>query len=467
MKFKTRIRKIIKRVVTASVSTTLAVITAVAAPTSAFAVSGFGPSPYKTCFGQSFATGIAAVIESIVAPTKLKENVYIPFWNKLASLLKKEGYTDDQIKGIMIATMGESGWAANINYENSHLDGFASLHKDEEYWASWSKKNKGKNGLGLAQWTDGRNTKLREMARDHGVSWQNAGVQMALFMQEINKWSKGKKLPKDMKGMNELFVKDFERPKNADAAAAQRFKNHRKDVEDVFKELKLDKGVEIDTNNADDVIRYAEGNGAENNGDICRGGAHGVGDNSSIAAAAVSLAYDPSNPVHADTTVFDKGFNRSFKATSLYAEIAPKVPNTNPKMFLASCDRGVNTALFYAGVDAKDLPGMGTANMTPKMAKNSNWEKVNSKPFSPSSTTPESLGAKPGDILVTVGNGHTFTYVGKEAAEKKFPGKGYDIMAASYDEHTMEAGKWGYDSRSYNLWRYKGHLNPSAGSGKK
>ncbi len=166
-----------------------------------------------------------------------------------------------------------------------------------------------------------------------------------------------------------------------------------------------------------------------------------VFDNSSLAAAAVSLAWP----------TFEQSFNNG---TNLYQTVHDGIWPTD--YTYKACDRGVAAAVRWSGTDI-DYP-LGTANQTRYLSSSPKWERV-------AASTSASIGdLLPGDVFCT--NGHTFVYVGTEVIQSAYAGEakpGSDTVSASLNERspacvstsssTLNNG--GYDSsgRTYGIYR--------------
>lgn len=140
-------------------------------------------------------------------------------------------------------------------------------------------------------------------------------------------------------------------------------------------------------------------------------------DNSSIATAAVSYAYETQ----------DEG--RGNDGTELYRRVHDAIWGSGD--IYQSCDRGVATAVRWSGSD-DTYPAGATGEQLAYLLSSEKWEKVGSS----GSLTMQDL--LPGDVFCL--NGHTFLYVGTEAVKAKYPDSNGDSVSASYRERSPGVG---------------------------
>lgn len=140
-------------------------------------------------------------------------------------------------------------------------------------------------------------------------------------------------------------------------------------------------------------------------------------DNSSIATAAVSYAYETQ----------DEG--RGNDGTELYRRVHDAIWGSGD--IYQSCDRGVATAVRWSGSD-DTYPAGSTTEQLAYLLSSEKWEKVGSS----GSLTMEDL--LPGDVFCL--DGHTFLYAGTEAVHAKYPNSNGDSVSASYCERSPGVG---------------------------
>lgn len=140
-------------------------------------------------------------------------------------------------------------------------------------------------------------------------------------------------------------------------------------------------------------------------------------DNSSIATAAVSYAYETQ----------DEG--RGNDGTELYRRVHDAIWGSGD--IYQSCDRGVATAVRWSGSD-DTYPAGRTTEQLAYLLSSEKWEKVGSS----GSLTMQDL--LPGDVFCL--DGHTFLYAGTEAVKAKYPDSNGDSVSASYCERSPGVG---------------------------
>lgn len=141
-------------------------------------------------------------------------------------------------------------------------------------------------------------------------------------------------------------------------------------------------------------------------------------DNSSIASAAVSYAYETQ----------DEG--RGNDGTELYRRVHDAIWGAGD--IYQSCDRGVATAIQWSGADI-EYPAGDTGAQLAYLMSSPKWEEVGT---SGSVTMDELL---PGDVFCL--DGHTFLYTGNEIVRQKYPESNGDSVSASYCERSPGVGR--------------------------
>lgn len=168
--------------------------------------------------------------------------------------------------------------------------------------------------------------------------------------------------------------------------------------------------------------------------------------NETIADAALSMAYDPTNKnatlnvtiKHSD----GKSHNMPFLATKVYAMVHD---NVNPGCSYADCGKCAATAVRWAGAD-DNYPASGTSGQLHYLERMSRT--TTKWLFVGTTETPALL--EPGDVLLvgpsTGGNfsyGHTAIYVGSEKIQEKFPGTNpdFEVVSGSLRSYTPKLVK--------------------------
>lgn len=144
-------------------------------------------------------------------------------------------------------------------------------------------------------------------------------------------------------------------------------------------------------------------------------------DNSSIAAAALSIAWHKQ-----EDSITNDG-------TPLYQRLHEAIFPGDP--YFQSCDRGVATGVRWAGAD-DDFPPGATGTQAIYLRSSDKWEKVDT--WVPSTTSWEEANKllKPGDILVNEGQ-HIFYWIGKEFIEETFKATGEPTVGSDGLPYTI------------------------------
>ena len=161
-------------------------------------------------------------------------------------------------------------------------------------------------------------------------------------------------------------------------------------------------------------------------------------DNSDLARAITAYAYRTK----------DEG--RGNDGTELYQAVHRAIFPGDP--YFQSCDRGVSTAVRWAGADDNFPAGPCTSIIAHCQDNPDKWEYVGK--------LPEVAGAdkwEPGDVLVCTG--HVVMYVGNEIIKEKFPDapSEFIIVSASLNERSpgCEGNILQWDNRDYSVYRLK------------
>jgi hypothetical protein len=168
-------------------------------------------------------------------------------------------------------------------------------------------------------------------------------------------------------------------------------------------------------------------------------------DNSSIAAAAISYAY----PLE------DQGLGND--GTELYQRVHKAIFPGDP--WFQSCDRGVATAVRWSGSD-DSFPAGATGTQYTYLMSSTKWEKIAEESELTAANYKSIL--QPGDVFITVGNGHILLYTGHELIEKKHGDAASavsDQVSASFGERSPGCSDYdimamlAWDNRPYVVYR--------------
>lgn len=161
-------------------------------------------------------------------------------------------------------------------------------------------------------------------------------------------------------------------------------------------------------------------------------------DNGDLARAAVAYAYKT------------KGEGKGNDGTELYQTLHRLIFPGDP--YFQSCDRGVATAVRWAGAD-DSFPAGDTGYQLSYLNNNSDkWESLG-----PSVNMQDAGELQPGDICVC--DGHIVMYVGNEIIKEKFPDvdSSSDFVSASLNTRSPGCGHDNFhvDTRPYMTFRLK------------
>ncbi len=298
-------------------------------------------------------------------------------------------------------------------------------------------------GIGLGQWTNERNTMLREYAEGLGSDWWDIGTQLGFMISKDSRAEMLRKWIEDNRGSSidtctQTFMYKWEGIHNNTLGK-------RKDRAASIA-LKL-KSMEIDEAYGNSVIQAAQVTAVEANEagqalemEDCEEVDPSVG-NDTIADALVAYAYAT------------EAEGRNNNGTSLYQYLHRKIwPGDGIFM---SCDRGVATAVRWCGAD-DDFPRGPTGTQRDYLQASDKWKEVTEF------TGKNADVLQPGDILVAYpgaghSHGHIIGFVGNEAARKKYPDSDKDLVSASYMSRSPGLGyaqsTLSHDSRSYKAFR--------------
>ena len=174
-------------------------------------------------------------------------------------------------------------------------------------------------------------------------------------------------------------------------------------------------------------------------------------DNSSIAAAALSLAWHKQ-----EDSITNDG-------TPLYQRLKAAI-FPEDKFYWQSCDRSVATGVRWAGAD-DDFPVGATDTQALYLRSSDKWEKVDTWDQSTTSWEKANQLLKPGDILVNSGQ-HIFYWIGKEFIEEKFKAKGEPTVGSDGLPYTIVHGSIGAGEGTNAAGHHESHSSfPSRSPG--
>lgn len=433
---------------TAATATTVAVsFTAILAAISVAAsvVMGVNNTAQRDGYLADCSVAVAAAAEGaeVDADAQLLNNA-----KAIYSILSTYGLSDNQIAGVLGNFSTESGidptTIEGIYTEDYDINGT----EHQEAMADWDvyvrgplsakyagfsgsggpvKNPKGYTasdgkmypGLGMGQYTGGGAKEFLDFAEQVGVQWYTIDFQMAYTL--------AKGAPASGEGFWEKY-----KEQDGDAAACARYFSQywegntsngwSERQESATSWASQMSSWSADSTYGQSVIAMAERLGAtatDNN--VAQKQSTCVktinADNSSIAAAAVSYAYETQ----------DEG--RGNNGTELYQRVHDTIFPGDP--WYQSCDRGVATAVRWSGSDDTFPPG-ATGTQLQYLLSSDKWTKIGD------SSTVKMDELLPGDVFCL--DGHIFLYVGEDAVKAKYPDSNGNSVSASFQERSPGVG---------------------------
>ena len=289
-------------------------------------------------------------------------------------------------------------------------------------------------GIGLGQWTNGRNTLLIEYADSIGKPWHEIDTQLAFMVNadDPTRVNYIKTMMETPAGSPEQATLDFMQKWEgiSDGSTGARVSA----ANSYFAKMP---SWEKDADLADSVLgQVGTGSGGANNQAVanavanCRTEEAALSaDNSSAAMAMASYAWP----------TIDE--SRDNDGTPLYQELMGKIFPNDP--YFMSCDRGVATAVRWSGTD-DSYPVGPVSSQLDYLSTSDKWEEV-------TDWGGDHTNLQPGDILLRSDGqvGHTVMYLGPELVEQVF---GSQAKPGSVIAHgslgTRSPGVGGWDSNS-------------------
>lgn len=365
------------------------------------------------------------------------------------SVLNTYGLSDEQVAGVLGNFSTESGidpttiegiYDENYNINGpkhqdamSNFDAYVRGPLSEKYSGFTGSGGPVKNpggytsdadgkmypGLGMGQYTGGGAKVFLDAADSAGAPWYTIDFQLAYTLAKgapasgSGFWEKYKQQTGDAAAMARYFSQYWE------GNTSNGWEERQSSATSWYEQLG---SWSADSTYGNSVIAMAERLGAtatDNNVAKKKSNCAKTinADNSSIANAAVSYAYETQ----------DEG--RGNNGTELYQRVHDAIWGSGD--IYQSCDRGVATAVRWSGSD-DTYPAGATGTQLAYLLSSEKWEKVGSS----GSLTMEDL--LPGDVFCL--DGHTFLYVGTDAVKAKYPDSNGDSVSASYQERSPGVG---------------------------
>lgn len=408
------------------------------------------------------STGAGASGEGVqISTAEQQRNAYI-IYNTIYTWLSENGSAnaENQAYGFLANVLRESGYNPASLEDKSVIDG-----TDYESLTNYH------HGIGLVQWTNykpSQNPKetwksyaLATFFQTNSMPWDALDSQLKILISG-NDPCYGDMLTyiANSGSMSATecdieFLKVYEKP--AQEYVIQRTNEAAEDIATV----QTDVSHYISTNPTDDIalvtdiLTYAA--------DLTSGSGDGSGlasfesnincypiskyDNSSIAKAAVSFAWEHEADSHND-------------GTAMYIKVCNVVHATKADIHYRACDRCVSAAVAWSGSDDEIAACSGVEGIYSHISTSDKWQSVGKVEFGADGFP---SNCEPGDILVVTAaekgseHGHILLYVGNETIKEFYPDAddSLNIVSASLNERSAACGtfKQSDGNAKYSVFR--------------
>ena len=389
---------------------------------------------------------------------------------KIVSALRTAGWSDEQIAGALGNAEAESkldptmvegfyGEAFQMGPKKEEIFNNKRKYLDEVLYPAYARarisldKNTyeaggGSIGIGLWQITGGRQHEFSEWVKRNNVKWGTVEAQVAYMLNGDNrgawlakytatKWSS----PRDAAG-------DFAAGYEGNTTLAQ--EERRAKAEYWYSKMS---DMKTDSAYGESVLALAKtakveasNNGANAVLNRCETSRTGNYDNSSIARAAISIAWD-----NMQQSVLNNG-------TEVYKKVKELIFPNDP--YNQSCDRSAATAIRWSGAD-DTFPVGAVEQQLAYLQTSDKWEEVH--------WNQDVSKLQPGDVFIrwepSPGVQHIMIYLGNKIVREIRPDNPGELMQGSYgagaestNDGKIQHSGAGADSRSPALFPLPGTL---------
>lgn len=382
---------------------------------------------------------------------------------RIYQIFSGAGMADENIAGILGNWTAESGIDPTgvetiydekfqIGPKKQHaIDvGFDISQVDAGYAARFPAIDK--MGIGLGQWTNGRNTLLTDYADSINKDWHELDTQLGFMLNADD--------PTRVQYMKDMI----ESPAGSPEEATLDFMHNWEGISDGSTSARVSaansyfakmSSWEGDEALADSILgQVGTGTGGANTKSVsnaageCMTEQSANADNSSLVMAMLSYSWP----------TIDQ--SRGNDGTALYQELHEKIFPGDP--YFMSCDRGVATAVRWSGSD-DTYPAGPVSEQLSYLATSDKWKEITDW-----GGNPDNL--QPGDILLRKDGqvSHTIMYTGKELVQQHFGSKAApdsQVSHASLNTRSPGIGTWdSRDDRGYGTYTVYRNVKPEADS---
>lgn len=389
---------------------------------------------------------------------------------KVVSALRTAGWSDEQIAGALGNAEAESkldptmvegfyGEAFQMGPKKEDIFNNKRKYLDEVLYPAYARegisldKNTyeaggGSIGIGLWQITGGREHEFSEWVKRNNVKWGTVEAQVAYMLNGDNRGEWLKAYTGTKWGSPREAAGDFARGYEGNTTLAQ--EERRAKAEYWYSKMS---DMKTDSAYGESVLALAKtakieasSNGANAVLNRCETSRTGDYDNSSIARAAISIAWD-----NMQQSLLNNG-------TEVYQKVKELIFPNDP--YNQSCDRSAATAIRWSGAD-DDFPVGAVEQQLAYLQTSDKWEEIH--------WNQDVSKLQPGDVFIrwepNPGVQHIMIYLGNKIVREIRPDNPGELMQGSYgagaestNNGKIQHSGAGADSRSPALFPLPGTL---------
>ena len=389
---------------------------------------------------------------------------------KVVSALRTAGWSDEQIAGALGNAEAESkldptmvegfyGEAFQMGPKKEDIFNNKRKYLDEVLYPAYARegisldKNTyeaggGSIGIGLWQITGGRQHEFSEWVKRNNVKWGTVEAQVAYMLNGDNRGEWLKAYTGTKWGSPREAAGDFARGYEGNTTLAQ--EERRAKAEYWYSKMS---DMKTDSAYGESVLALAKtakieasSNGANAVLNRCETSRTGDYDNSSIARAAISIAWD-----NMQQSLLNNG-------TEVYQKVKELIFPNDP--YNQSCDRSAATAIRWSGAD-DDFPVGAVEQQLAYLQTSDKWEEIQ--------WNQDVSKLQPGDVFIrwepNPGVQHIMIYLGNKIVREIRPDNPGELMQGSYgagaestNNGKIQHSGAGADSRSPALFPLPGTL---------